>query len=173
MSETRPQIKIDIHIPQYAINFDKKILRKALRGAGQEVAAVARALIRNSQGTGPRGVSLPGQPPVNRSGTLAGSIKAKVLGGGLVVDVRDYAPYALALEVGAFGGGGNKGSGKGRSHKKRTAEERKAAALGRGETRELEARPYLSTALEQREASIAERIRAAVVDGIEFKKVKP
>lgn len=169
--------KITVEIPYWALTFDKKKLGQTLRSAGAELAAYARSLIRGSHGSGKHGASLPGQPPANQSGALARSIKTKMLkkrGDDVGVQVRDMVPYALALETGAFGGGRVAGSGNTkRSHIKRSGEMRKAAAQARGEKREMAPRPFLSTAMEDRASSISARIRASVIDGIEFKRSKP
>jgi len=164
--------KLQITVPAYAFTVDKTMLRKTLRAAGAEVGAVARALIRRSQGGGttyskPGGgryqASTPGQPPVNRTGALATSIKVKAGRGGDSVSIRDTQFYALFLENGAKGG---QGSGKKGVKGKRN----KRGAVSSG--RVLEPRPFLSTALAQRESSIGDRVRSAVVDGIKFQRVK-
>lgn len=159
--------KITIDISGGTLVSDRKSLRKALRQAGQEVANFARAAIRGGGGKGKdHKVSEPGQPPANLSGTLARSIKVRLLRGD-GVRIVDTAPYALSLEVGAVGSGSDSRT---RVHRKRTWEERVAASDTK---RRLLPRPFLSTALDQQENSISDRIRQAVLDGIEFKKVKP
>lgn len=170
--------KLEVHIPEWALKYDKKKLRQALRYAGQEVASLARSLIRSSTGSGPRGASLPGEPPANKTGELAKSIKVKMMRGGEGVSIRDAAPYALSLEDGAHGGGGNTlasnlrmaGTAAYGRYGKTLAANRQIVKSG---TRTLLPRPFLSEALEQREASIAQRLQAAAVDGITFVKIKP
>ena len=157
--------KIQVTVPSYAFTIDKKNLRRTLSAAGNEVAAAARALIRRSQGSGqlyskPGGgtyqASAPGQSPVSRTGVLAASIKIKPSRSGEAVTVRDTAFYALMLEAGAKGGQGSGKAGvKGKRNKRGNV----------SSPRILEPRPFLSVAAAQRETSIADRVRAAVVDG--------
>ena len=142
--------------------YDKTQLKKVMRQAGQEVAAVAKAMIRSSTGG-------PGQPPMNRTGDLIRSIKARAIrsGEGVVVTAGAQSPqgfpYAVALEGGSEGGGpGNKRTG--------------AHHVGQYQkhgSRVVAPRPFLSVALERRQDSLATRIKAAVVDGVAFKRVKP
>jgi len=75
-------------------------------------------------------------------------------------------PYSRFLETGSAGGGGRKGSTRGRVHRTRTFEERKRGATTR---RIQEQRPYLSTALEQSRNMIKSRIEHAILHGIELK----
>ena len=168
MTESR----LTITVPSYAFTVDKALLRKTLRSAGAEVGAVARALIRRSQGTGatyskPGGgryqASSPGQPPASRTGALASNISVRPSKTGESVRVRDAQFYALFLETGAKGG---RGSGKFGVKGKRN----KRGALS--SARVLEPRPFLSVALAQREDSIADRVRAAVMDGVKFQRIK-
>ena len=166
---------IKITVPSYAFTVDKKLLRKTLRAAGSEVAAVARALILRSQGGGasyskPGGgryhASAPGQPPVSRTGVLAASLSVKPSRSGDRVTVRDSAYYALILEAGAKGGAGSGKKGvKGRRNKQGKSARPTSARV-------LEPRPFLSVAALQRQDSIAERVRAAMVDGIKFQRIK-
>lgn len=164
--------KLQITVPSYAFVVDKMLLRKALRSAGAEVAAVARSLIKRSQGSGalyskPGGgtyrASSPGEAPVSRTGALANSIKVKPTRSGDGVTIRDAAFYALFLEAGAKGG---TGSGKAGVKGKRNKRGQVAGA------RVLLPRPFLSMALDRRETSIAERVQAAVVGGIKFTRIK-
>jgi Bacteriophage HK97-gp10, putative tail-component len=164
--------RLRIDVPSYAFTVDKKELRRALRGAGNEVAAVARSLIKRSQGSGriyykPGGgryqASAAGQAPVSRTGNLATSIKVRPGRRGDSVSVRDSAFYALILQAGAKGGSGSGKKGvKGKRNKRGKVSSQ----------RTLEPRPFLTTALTQREDSIAARVRAAVVDGVKFQRIK-
>ena len=156
----RLQITID---SGYALVYGKKQLKALMRKAGGEIAATARALIRRSTGGGQdyrgsggsskyRGgykpghytASVPGQAPVSVTGTLANSIKVRPFKSGEGVAIRDAAFYALFLQAGAKGPNG----------------------------RVLMPRPFLTQALEQREASIGARIKASIVDDIEFRRIK-
>jgi hypothetical protein len=164
-------VRLEVRVSgSYVLSYGKKRLKALMRRAGAEVAAVARALIRRSAGGGReyrgsgggryRGgykpghytASAPGQSPVSVTGTLARSIKVRPFRSGEGVAVRDAAFYALFLEKGARGGG------------------RKGSKAGR--ERVLLPRPFLTAALEQREASIAQRIKDSIVNDIEFKRVK-
>lgn len=157
-------VRLEIKISGgYQIVFGKQKLKALMRKAGNEVAAVTRSMLRRQAGGGRvyhgsgggsfrggyRGgsytASAPGESPVSITGTLARSIKVKPFKSGEGVSVRETAFYALFLAKGA--------KGKGR--------------------RILLARPSLTEALAQRQASLEMRIRAAVVDDIEFKRVKP
>ena len=167
--------RIQITVPAYAFTVDKSALRKALRAAGVEVASVARALIRKSQS------GAPGQPPVNRTGNLASHMSVKVFKSGGGVSIEDtaeskrgsHAPYALFLEFGAVGGiASGKAGVKGKRNKRRRING-KSVLISVVGSRVLPPHPFLTTALEQRESSIAERVQAAVIDGIKFQRIKP
>lgn len=161
--------KLQIVVPAYAFTVDKSLLRKTLRSAGAEVAAVARSLIRKSA------KSVPDQPPVNRTGNLASHLVVRVGKSGDSVSISDTArsatgsgaPYALFLEDGAHGGGGKNGS---RNVRKRI--NGKSVLVSAVGTRVLLPHPFLSVALDQRETSIAQRVQDAVVGGVKFQKVK-
>lgn len=155
-------VGLRIDIPEHLLTWDKKNTRKVLRQAGQEIAGVARKLIRSTVGTGHKygqhTASSPGQPPASDTGKLASSISVKPARNGLSVVVKDSAFYALFLEAGAKGGGGRK---------------RQRNKGGKPSTpRVLEPRPYLSIALEEREDSLSERIQEAIIEGVAFRKLK-
>lgn len=157
------------------ITYEKKQLKALMRKAGQEVAALARSLIRRSVGGGRlyRGsggskyrpykagsytASGPGQAPVSVTGTLARSIVARPFKSGEGVAIRDTMFYALFLEKGARGGGRKSGlKGKAKS------------ATGRI----LEPRPFLTAALAQRSGSIESRLRDTILRDIAFVRQKP
>ncbi len=140
--------------------YDKKQLKKVMRQAGAEVAASAKRMIRASGGgrvyrgsggakyrpyrRGRYTASAPGQAPANVTGTLLASIKVRPFKSGEGVAVRAGAFYAVFLEGGAKG--------------------------GRGASRVLQPRPFLSQALDAKQASLGDRIRAAVADGVTFKR---
>jgi hypothetical protein len=168
-----PGARVRITVPAYAFTVDKSALRKALRAAGVEVASVARALIRKSQ------KSAPGLPPVSRSGALASHFAVKVDESGEGVTIRNKMFYSLFLEMGARGGGGdthNKanilpaGETNWRGRVLRSKNRMKKSAINR--SRPLLPHPFLAPALAQREDSIAQRIEAAVVEGVKFKRLK-
>jgi hypothetical protein len=157
--------KIQITVPSYAFVYDKSQLRKVMRAAGAEVASVARALIRRAT------QSVPGGPPMNRTGVLARSLKVKSTKSGEGVTVRDAAFYALFLEAGAKGGGGSTVAANMLPiGPKRSKPRMKASAVNK--TRVLLPHPFLSTALEMREDSIADRVRDAVQSGLKFQRIK-
>ncbi len=190
-------MRIAVRVPSYALTLDKKLMRGILRKAGAEVAAVARASIKGSArggrlyygpggSAGPyRGgytpgrytASTPGSSPARVTGNLERKIKVLPFKSGDGVAVRDTAFYALFLQAGAKGGGGNRSAGnllpaggKFRGGKIRGAARLKASAISK--TRVLVPRPFLTSALQARESSIAGRIQAAVVDGVEFKRIR-
>lgn len=164
--------KIEITVPSYAFTYDKALLRRTLRAAGVEIASTARAMIRRNQGSGAiyslgnggkYRASAPGQAPVSRTGALANSIKVKPSKSGEAVTIRDTMFYALFLETGAQGGSGSGRKGvKGKRNKRG----------GVSSVRVLAPRPFLSLAAEQRETSIADRVRTAVTGGIKFQRQK-
>lgn len=157
--------KIEIVVPSYAFTYDKAALRKTMRAAGAEVASVARALIRRAT------QSVPGGPPMNRKGALAASLKVRPTRDGEGVTVRDTAFYALFLEAGAHGGGGSTvAANMLPAGPKRGKARMKASAVNKA--RVLLPHPFLSTAIEMRETSIADRVRAAVLDGVKFQRIK-
>jgi hypothetical protein len=147
--------------PGYAIVAGKKQLRAVLRAAGNEVARNARALIRSG---GKKRVSLPGQPPVSRSGNLARSIKLRPSRDGERITIKDVAYYALFVEKGAKGGvgSGRKGA-KGKAN-------RRGATIGQ---RILAPHPFMQPALDKAVGNgLTDRIERAVVSGLAFQKVK-
>lgn len=133
---------MDIKVRGAKLEFDKKAVRAALRGAGALVAKEARRLVKPSKGSG--SVSAPGDVPVSQTGTLARRIKVRPGKGRrqLRVIVRGEAWYALPLETGAKGPG----------------------------RRRLEPRPLLTTALNNRRSEIHRRVTAAINQGIKFKE---
>ncbi|QHC36457.1 HK97 gp10 family phage protein [Komagataeibacter xylinus] len=172
---------IQIQISAYAPVFSKKLLRKNLRTAGQEVAAAARRNIRSTIGGGRiyygaggsikyRGganpgkyrASAPGQSPVNVTGTLARSIKARLLKGKNrdVEAITDSAFYAKFLEVGAKGG---KPGGRNK---------RSRSQLYVSSQRVLAPRQFLSRALAERASSIERRMADAAVKDIVMERVR-
>ncbi|MCE2576030.1 hypothetical protein [Komagataeibacter sp. FNDCR2] len=172
---------IQVEISAYAPEYSKKNLRRNLRTAGQEVAASARRIIRSSVGGGRiyyggggsikyRGgsspgkyrASGPGQAPVNVTGTLARSIKARLLKGKDrdVEAIRDAAFYAKFLEVGAKGGKPGARNKRGRSQ------------LYVSSSRVLAPRQFLSRALAERAPSIRRRLADAAVSDIVMERVK-
>lgn len=180
MSDPGAALNLRIEIPAgYQLVFDKKRLKALLRSAGVEVAALARALIRRSEGGGRlyrgsggaryRGgyraghytASAPGKPPVSVTGNLARQIRVRPFRSGEGVAIRDLAFYALFLQQGARGGGRRKSGG--------------APVPGKGgigKSRVLLPRPFLTAALDQRRDSLAARIKASIVDDVEFRRLK-
>lgn len=160
---------LKITVPSAALTWDKATLRRTFRAAGAEVASVARSLIRKSQ------QSAPGQPPVNRTGNLASHIIVKVFKSGEGVTIQDTArsksgsgaPYALFLEDGARGGSGKKN---GRNVRKRIGG--KSVLIAATGSRVLLPHPFLSVALDQREDSIEQRVKLALLEGIKFTRIK-
>jgi hypothetical protein len=150
------------------IIFGKKELKAVLRKAGQEVASTARSLISKKLTKAQvrkgvvRGASAPGQPPTSRTGLLRASIKTSVFRNGEGVSIKDTARYAAALQVGAHGGGGKKGSG-------RTRKQRLAGAPP-SSVRVLLPRPYISAALDAKRSSITARLKAAVNEDVAWVK---
>ena len=161
-------IRLDVRVTSAGLVVNqKKKLRATMRKAGAEVASVAKSMIRNSARSGRtyRGssgsytASSPGQPPANLSGTLVRSIAVRPFKSGEGVAVRARVFYALFLEKGAKGGGGRS---------KRSRNRRGAPVTARV----LLARPFLETALESRASSISSRIRAAIVDDVQFVRIR-
>lgn len=172
-------LRLSVDIEPGRLSLDKRLTRAVMRAAGAEVAAVARAMIRGSAGSGrfyrgPGGsakayrggykkggytASSPGQPPVSVTGTLARSISVRPFKSGEGVTIKDTMFYALFLEKGARGGGGG-----GKSSRNKRG--------GAGTVRVLEPRPFLTAALAQREASIAQRVQASIADGLKFERIK-
>lgn len=177
-------IRLSVTVEAGRIDLDKRLLRQTLRAAGAEVVGVARTLVRKSQGSGRlyRGKrsSAPGQPPISRSGDLARSFKVSVFKSGEGVAIRDAAFYARFLETGARGGGGASrtrtnillaGQVGRRGRILRLKNRMKRGAVNK--TRVLMPRPFLTTALQMREASIAQRVAVSINTGIKFVRQKP
>ena len=169
-----PDFKIKVTVRSATILYDKAELKKALRRAGNEIAAEARSIIRKGVGSGRpyrlpasakgRGAksgrytaSAPGQPPVSVTGTLARSIRVRPLKSGDGVAVRDTAFYALFLEAGARGGGRIKGT---------------RGKHGTATARVLSPRPFLTLALKRRQSGLSGRLEAAVKKGLAVKAAK-
>lgn len=169
------RIEVDIE-GAGVITFDKKELRRVLRQAGQEVAAAARSMIRSSSGGGRYygrrqagaiigyEASAPGTPPASRTGALAGSIHVKATRRGDGVSIRADEYYGKFLETGAVGGGPGR--------RNRVRRDRGVRRVTPTSIRILQPRPYLTAALEERRASIEQRLRAAIVDGVQFVREK-
>jgi hypothetical protein len=170
---------LKITVPAYTLSYDRAELRKVLRSAGAEVAALARAMIRKASGGGRRyskpgggrySASQPGNPPVSRTRTLVSSIRVQTRLKGLSVRVIDAAFYSRFLETGAVGGGGAKGQ---RNIRRRRGGRRGKYVLlqviGR---RHMEPRPFLTAAMAAKGDSISVRVRDAVIQGIAFKRQK-
>lgn len=172
---------VEIEFPSYALEYDRKLLRKNLQIAGREVAAVARRNIRASVGTGrlyygPGGsiryrgggssgayrASAPGQAPVNVTGTLARSIKSRLRRGATtdVETIKDAAFYAKFLEAGAKGG----------SSGRRNQRSRSKTYVSGG--RVLKPRKFLSAALAQCAPDIRRRLTDAAIQGVVMERVK-
>ncbi|MFC0407921.1 hypothetical protein [Roseomonas elaeocarpi] len=173
-------IRLVIIAPSYQFTYGKKNLRKVMRAAGAEVAQTARTLIRSSPASGRtyRGIggsaqyrggykagayqaSAPGEAPANVTGTLLRSIKVRPFKSGQGVAIRDAAFYALFLQAGATGGGRKAQDGK-----------RVRGKAGTDTGRSLEPRPFLTAALEQRRASLGERIENSLHNDIALVRVK-
>lgn len=171
-------IGLQIEIPQkYRLAFDKKLTHKTLRAAASEIAAVARRKVRRAVGTGrvyySRGgrhvASAPGEPPVNLSGDLANSIKVRPLKTGDGMIIKDTEFYALFLEVGAKGGVGSGKKGvKGRRNPRKRGLAITPSPVG---TRVLLPRPFLSAALQERQDSIGSRVKAAIIQDVQFRRI--
>lgn len=154
---------------------ETKALKAVMRAAGGEIAALARALIRRSAGGGRvyyrngrrYTASAPGQAPVKVSGALAAGIKVRPFKSGTGVAIRETEFYGVMLEGGAKGGGG----GKGARNKAGRGDKRGRRSMPTT-TRVMLPRPFLSTAIKMREASLGERIRDAIVNDIKFKRIK-
>lgn len=172
-------IRLQVTVPTgMGLVYTKKRQKKLMAAAGREIAADARTLIRRAAGggvtyrgsgsskyrpykPGPYTASAPGQPPVNVTGTLLRGIVVRPFKSGEGVAVRDRTFYALFLEAGAKGGG--------RKGRRGVPMKGRSAA---NTARVLMPRPFLSMALSRKGASLNARIRAAIVDDIEFRRVK-
>ena len=170
MSLTRFEVRVDT--PAAVLALDKARVRKVMRAAGAEVLAAAKAAMRASGGgkaarrlAGGRRASRPGEAPAVASGALLRSLRLKPSKDGLGVIIRASEFYALFLEAGAQGGGGVKGQ----RNRYNSRTRQRLSLVGR---RVLAPRPFLSTALDSRAASLTQRIAAAVDTGVTFKRIK-
>lgn len=167
MSGSLARLTIDVRPRSAIVVLDKKRLRQIMRRAGAEVAASARRMLRRSAGggrfyhtaMGRHQASAPGEAPASLTGQLARSIRVRVSRSALSVEIKATMYYALFLEHGAQGGGGRR-----KNRNKR----------GKPSTRRvLQPRPFLTTALAAAQNSLAERIKAAILQDIEFRRLKP
>ena len=171
-------VRLQITLQPGMLAYDKTKLRAIFRGAGSEIAGVARRLMRQSQGGGrvywKKGkrhqASAPSQPPTQLSGSLASSVKVRPFKNLEGVSIRDVAHYALFLESGARGGGGDTRAHNLHVTRSGTRRMNKSAI---SQARVLLPRPYLSTALAQRGPSIEQRIKESILQDIKFRRLKP
>jgi HK97 gp10 family phage protein len=181
-------VRLTITVPPgWAIIAGKTQIRAVLRAAGNEVAARAKAMIRAGGATKKRAAkrqSAAGGPPVSRTGDLARGIKVKLRRDGEGVTIKDVAQsknaafYALFLEYGAKGGGGDThnranilraGARNWRGKILRSQNRMKASAISK--TRVLLPHPFMEPALDQVVANgLADRIREAVMSGLKFQR---
>lgn len=167
---------LKVTIPEAALLFEKKNLRKALKESAQSVAKEARALTRNAGGSGrvyatPRTMvkgyhqaSAPGEPPASLTGLLSRSIKTSIKGDR--VRVFDTAFYSKFLETGAQGGGGtNQKGGKGTKNTRAKKNQPKPAP---STVRVLEPRTFISRALDDQKATIEKKLIEAIEKDIEL-----
>jgi HK97 gp10 family phage protein len=183
-------MKLTISIPDgVALVAGKKQLTAVMRAVGNEVAQTARASIRAGGATKKRKAkrqSTAGQPPVSRTGQLAKSIKVRTSFNGSRVTITDVASnkdafYALFLEYGAKGGGGNSrnranillaGERNSRGRVLRGQNRMIAAAVNKA--RVLAPHPFLQPALDRvAKNGLADRVRQAVLDGVRLEARKP
>lgn len=148
-------INLKIIVPSYSILYGKKHLRTALKAAAKMVIAKARSLIQ------PKGtISKPGQAPASRTGNLAKNFKTKMGKTSIVVmdnakSAEGDAFYARFLETGAKGGGRA-----GANKRQKRGGQRNIVALS--SKREMEPRPFLTTAVEVLSNDIQRMITASV-----------
>lgn len=168
---------LKIEVPPTAFVYDKTQLRRVLRAAGAEVAAVARAMIRRSAGAGrtyrkPGGgsyrASAPGQAPVSRTGALAKSLKLRPFKNGDGIAIRDSQFYATILESGFTGGGRSGGKLSSITKARRSGKKQRRMSAARA----MKPRPFLTAALSQRAEGIEQRLKRAVIEGGKFERLK-
>lgn len=162
------------------IALDKRELKALMRAAGNDIKNKTARLIAATEGggrfyhyrkkPGTYHASTPGNPPVLASGDLRSSLKVYPYPSGEGFAVRARAKYATSLEAGAYGG--TRGSGKRREHRKLAPSVRMARALARGETRVLEARPFLSRVMDEQAAELDRRVRAAMTSALKWRGTK-
>lgn len=179
-------IGLKVTVAAAHLEVDKRALRRVIRAAGAEIRNTARQMVSGAGSgrvyRGPGGsaasyrggyvkgrfqASSPGSPPARVTGTLARSFKLSLFRSGEGVAIRDTAFYALFLQAGAKGGGRSFRTG----HSGARHYLRGGAAVGKN--RVLEPRPFLSRALEQRGASLTERIGRALAAGVRLEKGPP
>ena len=171
---------IYLSVPSIVLVSDKSALKRVMRAAGNEIAAVARAMIRAGAATKKRAarrVSQAGAPPVGRSGNLARGIKVRPWKSGEGVTITDAARttrgsrafYALFLEKGARGGRGSGRKGvKGQRNKYS-----RGVLVSVSSGRVLAPHPFMTPAVEKVEANgLADRIRDALINGMTLRRIK-
>jgi hypothetical protein len=170
------------------VELDQRALKALMRSAGTDIASKTRRLVSQGSGSGRyyaggggsayRGAyrregyyaSAPGQPPVQVSGTLRGSIRVYPYPTGQGFAVRQRIFYALFLEAGAHGGG-NPFGGRGapavgaRTHQRRRAR-------GRYRARVLLPRPSLDVVMAQEEPGLERRVRTALDQSLKWRETK-
>jgi hypothetical protein len=160
-------IAIEIIIPAVSIELKAKAIRRALGAAGRLLAATARGLIESSPGGA-------GNPPKNRTGALASSIRSSARKSYVKIVASDGG--STALEVGAVSGGGDTHNQANilfaheidaRGNIKRGANRLKKSAINKN--RKMAARPFMNPALESKRDEIQARLQQAIMGDIEFK----
>jgi hypothetical protein len=166
-------MKLTFVVQSVALEFDKKLLRRILRQAGNEIRDTARSLIGRDQSGrkyGSHTASGAGNPPGIVSGLLARSLKVSARGDRVTISdpaEKKDAFYAVMLEAGAIGGGGRKGSKNvGRSHKR-------GGSKGKPVTKRiLQPRPFLSIAAQEEMPGLEKRINQALQKSVDLKILK-
>lgn len=128
-----PMDKIDISVGNIEnLTINKKRISLALRTVERVVKGEVKALLRQKKGT----PSAPGQAPAMETGRLVRSIKTRITNNKRSIGIRFIAdvPYGVALSAGANGPNG----------------------------RHMDARPFLSTVLDQRRGWIIQTITQAI-----------
>lgn len=145
------RLKVDIE-GAGVVSFDKRQLRSVLRQAGTEVAQLARSLIRKGTPGGRQYATRRAGAIIGYQGSAPGQPPASRTG-------------ALASSIGVR----SLRSGDAISVR---AKERYALPLEAG-GQHLEPRPFLSAALDAKRTSIDARLRATIVGGLQWQKIKP
>jgi hypothetical protein len=163
--------------------YDKRAVKALLRGAANDIKSKTARLIARTSGSGRvyrggggakyRGTykaghyqaSAPGEPPVQVSGTLKGSLKSYVYKDGDGFAVRERAFYALFLEAGALGGRPG-------SRAKTASARRQRRKQAPTSARVLEPRPSLDVVMEGEAKNLEKRLTKAFDEGLTWRQTQ-
>lgn len=133
-------------------DFEKKVIKSALRKTGNEVAKAARQRISK------RAVSKPGEPPGRQTGEMKGSIRATVRKSGRAVFIRPTKTKNMRVFYPAFVVYGHRGP--------RTDSDSQQSKKRKGNKVALPRENFIAVVAEEYRKRFEDRMEDAFVEGI-------